>query len=253
MQEEEMQEMIKNKKTFHVTDDKDSGTKRVIVRPTMALEALKSKLSPNDVEQGIKIMQKHVLLSVLKHNLYFQCTDVNCKHKTISIFRSIPNGAASANIMFVNKIPTEYEVHAGLSFSGTAGAFLSIILEKAGISRDEVYFTDVIKCSVHSLDEKSCYECIRNYFLKEIDIVSPKIIVCNGLNLLKACSTMKIFNGLPDELKYGTIYNISTETNPSIKIIAIYDLITVLKKKENDYIRCKTELWNQILSIKENV
>jgi hypothetical protein len=53
---------------------------------------------------------------------------------------------------------------------------------------------------------------------------------------------------LPSDVTYGKIYDASTASNLPIKVIAIYDLSTVLQKTGSEYDKCKTELWTQILS-----
>ena len=132
-----------------------------------------------------------------------------------------------------------------------AATFLSLILSKMNVSRDSIYCTDMIKCNTQ-LDEQSYNECIHSYIIKEIDYVSPKIIICNGISVLKACIRSGVLNNLPSDVTYGTIYNATTTSNLPVKVIAIYDLNTVLKKTGDDYIKCKTTLWTQLLSAFKN-
>jgi uracil-DNA glycosylase family 4 len=127
------------------------------------------------------------------------------------------------------------------------GVFLSLILNKMNVSRDSIYCTDIIKCN-NKLDEQSYNECIQSYLIKEIDFVNPKIIICNGLSTLKACIKSKVLNDLPLDVTYGKIYDAKTSLNKYVKVISIYDIDTVLQKTGEDYEKCKTELWTQILS-----
>ena len=84
--------------------------------------------------------------------------------------------------MFVGEAPGKNEDLHGEPFVGVAGKKLSLALENAGVSRDEVYITNTVKCRppnnrVPSVIEKeTCHE----YLQKEIEIVKPKIICVLG-------------------------------------------------------------------------
>jgi DNA polymerase len=240
-----MQEMIDNNESCRIIET-DSGY-IVKLRPKAIEESLNDKLSIEDITTGMSIVNRQIMLSNLKSNLYRQCNNINCKVKDKCVFRAIPNGNTNADVMFLNKIPTDYEIGNMCSHSDRNGTFLSLILSKMNVSRDSIYCTDMIKCN-KQLDEQSFKECIYNYVVKEIEYVIPKVIICNGLSLLKTCIKLKVINNLPVEVTYGKIYEAETATGQPVKVIAIYDLDTVLKKTDSEYTRCKTELWSQILS-----
>lgn len=240
-----MQEMIDNHESCRVIQGDDGYV--VKLRPTVISESLANKLSPEDISTGMSLVNRQVSISTLKTNLYRQCCNVNCQAKDKCIFRAIPNGNTNADVLFLNKMPTEYEACNMSSHCDRNAVFLSLILNKMNVSRDSVYCTDMIKCNTQ-LDEASYNECIQAYVVKEIEYIAPKVIICNGLSVLKACIKTGVLNGLPSDVTYGKIYDASTISNVPVKVIAIYDLDTVLQKTERDYERCKTELWTQILS-----
>lgn len=241
-----LQEMIDNHLSCKIIED-ESGT-IVKLRPKAVSESLNDKLSLEDISNGMSIVGRQIALSNLKTNLYRQCDNVNCKIKCQNSFRAIPNGNTDANVLFLNKIPTEYEVCNMNSHCDRNAVFLSLILSKMDVSRDSIYCTDIIKCSNRQLDEDSYNECIQSYLTKEIEYVSPKVIVCNGLSVLKMCIKSNILIDLPSDVTYGKIYNAKTVSGVPMKVIAIYDLDTVLQKTGEDYEKCKTELWKQVLS-----
>lgn len=220
----------------------------VIVRPSQISNHLKGKLSDVDVLKASEITQAQVRHSVIQHNLYTQCINTACINRDKCMFRSIPNGNINADVMFVSKIPTKYETYIGASHTGVNGMFLSLILDKMNVSRANIYFTDFIKCCTDELDEESYNECIQQYFVQEVDIVNPKLIICNGLPLLRSCIKSNVFTGLPEAVTYGKIYNTETHTGHHINIMSIYDLDKVLQKTGDDYEKCKTELWSQLLT-----
>ena len=106
----------------------------------------------------------------------------NCElHKTRT--NSVPGkGNFNADIIFVGEAPGRNEDIQGEPFVGAAGKKLSEVLEKAGITRDKVYITNVVKCRppdnrVPLQDERiACNDYLEN----EINIIKPKIICIMG-------------------------------------------------------------------------
>jgi DNA polymerase len=96
---------------------------------------------------------------------------------------SVPGkGDHNSEIIFIGEAPGRSEDNAGEPFIGVAGKKLSDALEYAGISRDSVYITNVVKCRppknrVPTLAEK---ESCRNYLESEIVLIKPKVICIMG-------------------------------------------------------------------------
>ena len=86
--------------------------------------------------------------------------------------------------------------------------------------------------------------------IKEIECVAPKLIICDGLSLLKACARMEnpVFLDLPSDIAYGKIYDTRTPKGFAVKVMAMYDLDVVLRKTGEEYDKCKTDLWQQLLT-----
>lgn len=92
-------------------------------------------------------------------------------------------GDPEAQLMFVGEGPGEEEDRQGRPFVGKAGQLLDRILEAAGIPRERVYITNVVKCRPPGNrtplpDEARA--CTRRWLVKEIELVSPQIIVPLG-------------------------------------------------------------------------
>ncbi len=91
-------------------------------------------------------------------------------------------GRVPADLMFIGEAPGEVEDQTGRPFVGPAGQLLTKILESAGIPRDEVYITNVVKCRppgnrVPTKEEMAaCWE----WLSAQIGLVRPKIIVTLG-------------------------------------------------------------------------
>jgi len=91
-------------------------------------------------------------------------------------------GNYNAEIMFIGEAPGRNEDLKGEPFVGTAGKILSEALEYAGLSRDDVFITNVVKCRPPNnrvpLEEErdSCHQ----HLSRELDIIKPKIICILG-------------------------------------------------------------------------
>ena len=96
---------------------------------------------------------------------------------------SVPGkGNFKSDVIFVGEAPGKNEDMKGEPFIGIAGKKLSIALENAGITRDDVYITNIVKCRppknrVPTTDERNTCQ---NYLEKEIEIIKPKIICILG-------------------------------------------------------------------------
>ncbi len=91
-------------------------------------------------------------------------------------------GNSKAEILFIGEAPGRTEDEKGEPFVGSAGKILSEALEEAGLSRDNVYITNVVKCRPPNnrlplVEEKdACHE----HLSKELGIIRPKIICILG-------------------------------------------------------------------------
>ena len=91
-------------------------------------------------------------------------------------------GNFKADVIFVGEAPGKNEDLKGEPFIGIAGKKLSIALESAGITREEVYITNIVKCRPpkNRVPTPIEREICQNYLKKEIEIIEPKIICILG-------------------------------------------------------------------------
>ncbi len=97
--------------------------------------------------------------------------------------KSVPGeGPASAEILLIGEGPGQNEDMQGRPFIGAAGKFLSELLAQAGLKREDVWITNVVKCRPPANrdplpDElKACNE----YLERQISALNPKIIITLG-------------------------------------------------------------------------
>ena len=102
-----------------------------------------------------------------------------CKTRT----NAVPGqGSLTSKIMFVGEAPGAREDEVGLPFVGAAGNVLSGMLELIGLSRQEVYIANIIKCRPPNNRDPSSHEIDQcwKYLDKQIDLINPDLIVTLG-------------------------------------------------------------------------
>ena len=91
-------------------------------------------------------------------------------------------GNPHADLMFVGEAPGRDEDRQGIPFVGRAGQLLTKIIASIGLSRDDVYIANVIKCRPPSnrnpeLDE--IQQC-EPFLFRQVDVIKPKVVVALG-------------------------------------------------------------------------
>ena len=185
------------------------------------------------MEQELKKIKKQVT----------QCTKCELS-KTRN--NSVPGkGNFKSDVIFVGEAPGKNEDMKGEPFIGIAGKKLSIALENAGITRDDVYITNIVKCRppknrVPTTNER---DTCQNYLKKEIEIIKPKIICILGntaFNSLLDGKEIIKFRGKivrkNNQLYFLTIHPAATIYNQK--------LIGVLKKDMKKLLKVIKELKN---------
>jgi uracil-DNA glycosylase len=91
-------------------------------------------------------------------------------------------GPASARIMFVGEGPGQNEDEQGRPFVGAAGKLLTELLESIGLTRSEVFITNIVKCRPPSnrAPRKLEVEACNSYLKKQISIIKPRIVCALG-------------------------------------------------------------------------
>jgi DNA polymerase len=85
--------------------------------------------------------------------------------------------------MFIGEGPGAREDEQGRPFVGASGKFLDQLLEQAGVTRADVWITNVVKCRPPGNRDPLPDEieiCTSNYLQHQIKLVDPSIIVTLG-------------------------------------------------------------------------
>ena len=150
-------------------------------------------------------------------------------------------GNQSAEIIFIGEAPGRNEDLHGEPFVGYAGKILSDALEYAGLSRDDVFITNVVKCRppnnrVPLEEEKN--SCLP-YLTRELDIIKPKIIgilgntaygsILGGNSITKDRGKIIKKN---DQLYFLTIHPAAAIYTPELKQVLKDDMKTLVETLE---------------------
>ena len=100
----------------------------------------------------------------------------------------VGQGDIHAELMFIGEGPGADEDLQGVAFVGAAGQLLTKMIAAIGMTRDEVYICNVVKCrpphnrTPEKEEAEACMTVLRQQFL----LVHPKIIVLLGSTAAKA-------------------------------------------------------------------
>jgi uracil-DNA glycosylase len=92
------------------------------------------------------------------------------------------SGNADADLMFVGEAPGAEEDRQGLPFVGRAGGLLSKLLEGIGMSREDVFIANVLKCrppgnrDPQPLEIESC----QPYLAQQVQLIEPRVVCTLG-------------------------------------------------------------------------
>jgi len=91
-------------------------------------------------------------------------------------------GNADADLMFVGEAPGAEEDRQGLPFVGRSGALLTSMLENAGISREDVFIANTLKCRPPENRDPTQVEIetCRPWLFEQIRLIEPRVVATLG-------------------------------------------------------------------------
>jgi uracil-DNA glycosylase len=104
-------------------------------------------------------------------------------------------GSSQAEVLLLGEQPGDHEDLEGRPFVGPAGRLLDEALQEAGIDRDLVYITNVVKHfkwiprgkrRIHQKPNQGEIRACRPWLEAEVTVVEPKLIVCLGATAAQA-------------------------------------------------------------------
>jgi uracil-DNA glycosylase len=111
--------------------------------------------------------------------LYHEASD--CQRCPLAATRTkvvFGSGNADADLMFVGEAPGAEEDRQGLPFVGRAGALLTELLEGIGMSREDVFIANVLKCRPpgNRDPQPDEIESCSPYLHKQVELIQPKVV-----------------------------------------------------------------------------
>lgn len=97
--------------------------------------------------------------------------------------KAVPGeGNAHARVMLIGEGPGWHEDQQGRPFVGNAGKFLNELLAKAGLEREDVFITNVVKCRPPGNRDPLPDEiaACAPYLERQIALIDPEVIVTLG-------------------------------------------------------------------------
>lgn len=118
------------------------------------------------------------------------------------------DGNVNAEIVFIGEAPGKSEDEQGLPFVGAAGKFLNEMLAQAGLERNDVYITNIVKYRPPNNrdplpDEKKAFW---PYLLKQLQIIKPKVAVTLGRHSMEYFlpdQRISVIHGQAKRIQFG--------------------------------------------------
>jgi uracil-DNA glycosylase len=107
------------------------------------------------------------------------------------------DGKVKARVMLIGEAPGREEDESGHPFVGAAGRFLNQVLEGTGISREDLFITNTVKCrppqnrTPRKLEVETCTS---NYLFNQIALINPDLIMLLGSVAAKKVLGVKTIN-----------------------------------------------------------
>jgi len=149
----------------------------------------------------------------------------------------VGKGNLKADIMFVGEAPGKNEDEQGLPFVGAAGKNLDDLLNKVGLSLDDVYVTNILKCRPPGNrdplpDEIKAH---KPWLIKQIKEIGPKVICSLGNYATKFFLSGGDVDKMTDQPGITGIHGkvrIIEFDGVKIKLIPLFHPAAIIYKKE---------------------
>ena len=163
-----------------------------------------------------------------------------CQTRTHTVFGE---GNVDAEVFFIGEGPGNHEDLQGRPFVGRSGQLLDKMIAGMGLSRQQVYISNIVKCRPPENREPSPDEVATcsPYLVRQLDCVRPKVIVTLG----KPAAWYILQTKLPMAKLRGEWH-----LWKGIKVMATYHPAYILRNY-NDETRRK--VWNDLQAVMKEI
>ena len=168
-----------------------------------------------------------------------QCTRCSLhKERTQTVFGV---GDLSASLLIIGEAPGAEEDRVGEPFVGRAGKLLNSMLRAIGVSREQVYIANILKCrppgNRDPLPEEVAH--CASYLARQVEMIKPSIILAVG----RIAAQNLLQNSVPIGKMRGQRY---TYGDKGIPVIVTYHPAYLLRSP-----REKRKSWQDLVLVKE--
>lgn len=135
---------------------------------------------PRSDTGGLSAEEKRAHLDQLNQEQVTDCRKCHlCEARTKTVFGQ---GDSNARLVFVGEAPGFDEDQQGLAFVGKAGQLLTKMIEAMGVTRDEVFICNVLKCRPPDNRTPAADEiaACSPYLFEQLRTINPKVIIALG-------------------------------------------------------------------------
>ena len=235
----------------HLEREQARGQRRVIVDPAK-LNALLQPIDPfanQPVETAtvpVAVPGSGSLAELREQALAcVQCPNLVASRKQV-VFGV---GNETADLMFVGEAPGADEDAQGEPFVGKAGQLLTKIIQTMGLSRDEVYIANILKCRPDTPRQRSGnrpptveeMNTCSPWLHRQIDLIEPRIIVALGKTAVE---------GLLEQQVAITRFRGTWQTYRGIPLMPTFHPAYLLHQQS---LTSKRKLWEDMLAVMEKL
>ena len=153
-------------------------TIEVNAEETTAIPPRKPILAPPPVAESVE-QDRAVALRLIREDIgdCTRCALHKGRNKLV-----FGDGDANARLMFVGEGPGADEDAQGLPFVGRAGQLLNNMIGAMGLTREQVYIANVVKCRPpqNRTPEPDEANTCSPFLFRQIDVIQPEVIVALG-------------------------------------------------------------------------
>lgn len=108
------------------------------------------------------------------------CTDCRLAETRTNVVFGV--GTPDADVMIIGEAPGKNEDLQGEPFVGAAGKLLDRLMEEVGISREQVYIANVLKCRPPGNRDPRPDEidACKGYLRRQLELIEPTVVVTLG-------------------------------------------------------------------------
>jgi len=146
-------------------------------------------------------------------------------------------GNINADIMFTGESPGKDEDEQGRPFVGKSGKLLTKLIFKAGLTREDVYISNICKCRppdnrTPTVNEmKACLP----FLLKQIRIIRPRVVI--ALGSVAAKTLLNDYSIKITKIR-GKLYDVNND-GLSFKLMPTFHPSYILRKGESkEFVNC---------------